>query len=709
MLNIIKKSINTPFLALKSFRHLTTFRQLQSNIIHNTKQQRPFDKVLIANRGEIACKIIEIAKNMGMKTVAVYSDIDRYSKHVSLADEAIYIGNSPSCESYQNVKQIVDACIKTNANAVHPGYGFLSENWDLQTELRKNGIFWCGPEQCSMKTSKDKLKSKLLAKKANVNTIPGFDDIVTSYSQVVQVSNQIGYPVIIKSVIGSGGRCIRIANNDKEAIAAFNFCQQEALLLFGDTRIFVEKLIRNPKHIEIQLLSDEHGHLCAFPERECSIQRRNQKVIEESPSISLPCFVRDEMLEQAKRIGELLCQQSAATIEMLVDDSHNFYFLGINPRLQVEHQLSEVITGVNIIEQMFWIAAGARLPRQLRQSPLPIHGHAIECRVYSEDPYHNFLPIYGQILKYTEPIGEGIYCESGILEGSVISLHYDPLLCKLVTWGETRDDAIQRMNYALDHFVIRGIQTNIPFLQSVIHSKRFQNSFITTNFINQEWPGGWKPCELNENDIHKLLATTAYLSIQYQQKHQLRQVMKSYCQKPIENLLLHLNKKCFHVSIHQENNDYSIQIDDRHHMMLDPTFVGNHNILHCLFDGESMDIQVDNQKMNEYTLEFYGVEHNIQVYEEHEHKLWNIVSKDRDYNCQDCIDCLISPLNGIIESIDVQVGQHIQKGDKIGVIHSFDMDHDIYSSKDVIVSSINKRKGDSVHLYDVLMDFIDLN
>ncbi|KAJ8926757.1 hypothetical protein NQ314_020874 [Rhamnusium bicolor] len=432
-----------------------------------------FGKILIANRGEIACRIINTAKRMNIKTVAVYSVADSQSMHVKLADEGVFIGNSPASESYLDKGKIMDAIKQTGAEAVHPGYGFLSENAAFVGMLEDENVTFIGPSAKAITRMGDKLESKRLAMAAGVNTIPGFDGIVKDADHCVDISRSIGYPVMIKASAGGGGKGMRIARNDEDAREGFKLSSQEALSSFGDSRMLVEKFIDNPRHIEIQVLGDKHGNVLYLNERECSIQRRNQKVIEEAPSIFLDEQTRQAMGEQAVSLCKKLGYTSAGTVEFLVNENRKFYFLEMNTRLQVEHPITECITGVDLVQQMVRVAYGHKL--NIHQRDIKINGWAIESRVYAEDPYKNFgLPSVGRLHKYIEPTQlPGVRCDSGIEEGSDISVYYDPMICKLVCYGENRKQAIERSIKALDSYIIRGVIHNIPLLRDILTEERF--------------------------------------------------------------------------------------------------------------------------------------------------------------------------------------------------------------------------------------------
>jgi len=464
-----------------------------------------FSKILIANRGEIAVRVIKTCKRLGISTVAIYSEPDRYAVHVKMADESICVGPAASSESYLSIPKIVDACLKTGAKAVHPGYGFLSENRHFQEALQKNGIKFIGPGTHAIAAMGDKISSKKIAKEAKVNIIPGHLGRVDTDEEILKVAREIGYPVMIKASAGGGGKGMRIAWNDEEALSGYKLSRAEAKSSFGDDTMFVEKFIEEPRHIEIQLLLDSHGNGVYLNERECSVQRRNQKVIEEAPSVFLTPQTRAAMGEQAVALAKAVGYESAGTCEFLVDKNRNFYFLEMNTRLQVEHPVTEAITGVDLVEQMIRIAAGAPLP--FTQQQVTIHGWAFESRVYAEDPLRGFLPSIGTLKRYVEPKGDQIRVDSGIREGSEISIHYDPMISKLITFGETRDEALQKMREALDSYVVRGVTHNINFLRSLCDHPRFIAGRLSTKFIPDEYPDGYKGASINEKEEKALVAS----------------------------------------------------------------------------------------------------------------------------------------------------------------------------------------------------------
>lgn len=476
-----------------------------------------FNKILIANRGEIACRVIKTAKKMGVKTVAVYSDADRNALHVRMADEAVHIGGSPAAQSYLLGDRILEACKETGAEAVHPGYGFLSENAGFSAACKKAGIVFIGPPPKAIEAMGDKITSKKLAAEAGVSTVPGFMGIIGDAQEAVKIANEVGYPVMIKASAGGGGKGMRIAWNDAEALEGFERSQSEAASSFGDDRIFIEKFVTDPRHIEIQVLADTHGNCVYLGERECSIQRRNQKVIEEAPSPFLDQATRVAMGEQSVALSKAVGYASAGTVEFIVDGDRNFYFLEMNTRLQVEHPVTELVTGLDLVEQMLRVAAGEKL--SIRQAEVSMSGWAMESRIYAEDPYRNFLPSVGRLTRYRTPaegdVGDGaiIRNDTGVFEGGEISTFYDPMIAKLCTWGKDRDEAIHTMGEALDLFQLEGIGHNIPFLSTMMGHERFRSGNITTGFIAEEFPDGFKGVVLEAAELKAIAAFSAVVTM----------------------------------------------------------------------------------------------------------------------------------------------------------------------------------------------------
>uniref|UniRef100_A0A8D0PIX9 Propionyl-CoA carboxylase alpha chain, mitochondrial n=1 Tax=Sus scrofa TaxID=9823 RepID=A0A8D0PIX9_PIG len=464
--------------------------------------------------------VIKTCKKMGIKTVAVHSDVDASSVHVTMADEAVCVGPAPTSKSYLNMDAIMEAVRTTRAQAVHPGYGFLSENKEFAKCLAAEGVIFIGPDTHAIQAMGDKIESKLLAKKAKVNTIPGFDGVVKDADEAVRIAREIGYPVMIKASAGGGGKGMRIAWDDEETRDGFRFSSQEAASSFGDDRLLIEKFIDNPRHIEIQVLGDKHGNALWLNERECSIQRRNQKVVEEAPSIFLDSETRRAMGEQAVALAKAVNYSSAGTVEFLVDSKKNFYFLEMNTRLQVEHPVTECITGLDLVQEMIRVAKG--YPLRHRQADIPINGWAVECRVYAEDPYKSFgLPSIGRLSQYQEPIHlPGVRVDSGIQPGSDISIYYDPMISKLITYGSNRMEALKRMENALDNYVIRGVTHYIALLREVIINSRFVEGDINTKFLSDVYPDGFKGHKLTEDERNQLLAIASSLFVASQLRAQ---------------------------------------------------------------------------------------------------------------------------------------------------------------------------------------------
>lgn len=474
------------------------------------KDEPKFKKILIANRGEIACRVIKTCRAMGIKTVAIYSEADGLAVHTRMADEAVCVGPPPTAKSYLNMEMILNAIDQSGAEAVHPGYGFLSENTDFVAKLEQRGVVFIGPNSQAIKAMGDKIQSKRIALDAKVSTIPGYDGVVKDEEDCVKIANQIGYPVMIKASAGGGGKGMRIAWNDKEAKEGFRLSSQEAKSSFGDDRLLVEKFVDNPRHIEVQIIGDKHGNYCWLNERECSIQRRNQKVIEEAPSTFVDPDMRRAMGTEAVQLAAAVGYDSAGTVEFLVDSkAKSFYFLEMNTRLQVEHPITEAITGLDLVQQMVRVAYGH--PLNITQNDVGINGWAIESRVYAEDPYKAFgLPSVGRLISYKEPLHiPNVRCDSGIKEGSEISIYYDSMICKLVTYGAARQEALDSMVKALDGYIIKGVTHNIPLLRDIMTEKRFVEGDITTNYLPEIYPDGFKGKQLTEPEVKNLLAMAA--------------------------------------------------------------------------------------------------------------------------------------------------------------------------------------------------------
>ncbi|XP_040847109.1 propionyl-CoA carboxylase alpha chain, mitochondrial isoform X7 [Ochotona curzoniae] len=619
---------------------------------------KTFDKILIANRGEIACRVIKTCKKMGIKTVAIHSDADASSVHVKMADEAVCVGPAPSSKSYLNMDAIMEAIRRTRSQAVHPGYGFLSENKEFAKRLASENVIFIGPDTHAIQAMGDKIESKLLAKKAKVNTIPGFDGVVKDADEAVRIAREIGYPVMIKASAGGGGKGMRIAWDDEETREGFRFSSQEAASSFGDDRLLIEKFINNPRHIEIQVLGDKHGNALWLNERECSVQRRNQKVVEEAPSTFLDPETRRAMGEQAVALAKAVKYSSAGTVEFLVDSQKNFYFLEMNTRLQVEHPVTECITGLDLVREMIRVAKG--YPLRHRQADVPINGWAVECRVYAEDPYKSFgLPSIGRLSQYQEPSHlPGVRVDSGIQPGSEISIYYDPMISKLITYGSDRTEALQRMEDALDHYVIRGVTHNIALLREVIINSRFVKGDINTKFLSDVYPDGFKGHTLTENERKQLLAIASSLFVASQLR---AQQFQGHSRVPV--VRSDMAKWELTVRLHEE--DHAVTASSR---------------------GSTFSVEVDGSKLNVSST-------------------WNLALPLLSVNVdgtERTVQCLSREAGG---SMNIQfLGTVVSEGQEICVIEAMKMQNSMTAGKTGKVKSVQCKAGDTVGEGDLLVE-----
>ncbi|XP_059826498.1 propionyl-CoA carboxylase alpha chain, mitochondrial isoform X2 [Hypanus sabinus] len=682
-------------------------RALYSTTVHDPNEST-FDKILIANRGEIACRIIKTCKKMGIKTVAIHSDVDANAVHVKMADEASCVGPAPTNKSYLNLDAVMEAIQKTGAQAVHPGYGFLSENKDFARRLAAEGVTFIGPDMHAIQAMGDKIESKLIAKNAKVNTIPGYDGVVKNADEAVRIAREIGYPVMIKASAGGGGKGMRIAWNDDETREGFRFSSQEAASSFGDDRLLIEKFIDNPRHIEIQVLGDKHGNTLWLNERECSIQRRNQKVVEEAPSTFLDPDTRRAMGEQAVALAKAVNYSSAGTVEFLVDSRKNFYFLEMNTRLQVEHPVTECITGLDLVQEMIRVAKG--YPLCHKQADIPINGWAIECRVYAEDPYKSFgLPSVGRLSQYEEPLHvPWVRVDSGIQEGSDISIYYDPMISKLVTYGDSRAEALQRMGEALDSYVIRGVTHNVPLLREVIVHPRFVKGDITTNFLPEVYPDGFKGHKLLDSEHKELLATAASIYVASQLKAQ--QFLRSSTRAPAVkrgerswDLSVQLDDGTHSVTVSQAGSSYSVEVDGK---TLSVTSEWNlaSPLLPVAIDGTPRTIQcLYRDAAGNMKIQYLGTVYKIQV-------LTQLAAELNKYMpekvLEDTGNTIISPMPGTIVSINVAVGDEVSDGQEVCVIEAMKMQNSLMATKSGKVKEINCKPGDTVGEGDVLIEFV---
>ncbi|KAM6178493.1 propionyl-CoA carboxylase alpha chain [Rhynchocyon petersi] len=642
---------------------------------------------------------------MGIKTVAIHSDVDASSVHVKMADEAVCVGPAPTSKSYLNMDAIMEAIKKTRAQAVHPGYGFLSENKEFAKRLAAEDVIFIGPDTHAIQAMGDKIESKLLAKKAKVNTIPGFDGVVKDADEAVRIAGEIGYPVMIKASAGGGGKGMRIAWDDEETRDGFRFSSQEAASSFGDDRLLIEKFIDNPRHIEIQVLGDKHGNAIWLNERECSIQRRNQKVVEEAPSIFLDPETRRAMGEQAVALAKAVQYSSAGTVEFLVDSKKNFYFLEMNTRLQVEHPVTECITGLDLVQEMIRVAKG--YPLRHKQADIPINGWAVECRVYAEDPYKSFgLPSIGRLSQYQEPTHlPGVRVDSGIQPGSDISIYYDPMISKLITYGSNRTEALKRMEDALDNYVIRGVTHNISLLREVIIHSRFIQGDISTKFLSEVYPDGFKGHKLTERERHQLLAVASSLFVASQlrahrfQEHSRMPVIKP--QAANWELSVKLDNEIHNVTASNRGSTFTVEVDGS---KLNVTSTWNlaSPLLSVNVDGTQRTIQcLSREAGGNMDIQFLGTVYKMHILSKIAAKLSKFMLEKVG---EDTSSVLRSPMPGAVVAVSVQPGDTVVEGQEICVIEAMKMQNSMAAGKTGKVKSVHCKAGDTVGEGDLLVE-----
>ena len=652
-----------------------------------------FDKILIANRGEIACRVIRTCRRLGIATVAVYSDADAEGLHVRLADEAVHIGGSAAAESYLRAERIIQAAKDTGAQAIHPGFGFLSEKADFVEALEAAGLAFIGPPPKAIAAMGDKIESKKIAAEAGVSTVPGFMGIIESAEQAVEIARDIGYPVMLKASAGGGGKGMRIARSDQEAFEGFRSAQNEARASFGDDRVFVEKFVEEPRHIEIQVLADKQGRTLYLGERECSIQRRHQKVIEEAPSPFLDEETRRRMGEQSVALAQAVGYSSAGTVEFIVDKDRNFYFLEMNTRLQVEHPVTEMITGLDLVEWMIRIAAGEAL--SFGQDEVKLDGWAIEARVYAEDPLRNFLPSIGRLVRYRAPQeSRAVRVDTGVGEGSEISMFYDPMIAKLATWGESREAAIAEMRRALDAFYIRGVNHNIPFLAAVMAAERFQSGQLTTNYIAEEYPEGFQGRDLPAQQRDRLVAVAAVL----QWRHD-RRSNGAGAPQPVE-LVAMIEREPHRATVSLEGTAFSVEVDGgRHRIESDwrpgePLFEGR-------LDAQPITVQVDAAGPR-WKLTHDGATVEVLVLRA---RLAQLAALMPVKVPPDMSRFLLSPMPGLLVSLAVEEGQDIKAGEELAVVEAMKMENVLRAERDGKIAKLHAAPGDNLSVDQAIVEF----
>ena len=672
-----------------------------------TKKTKPFKKILIANRGEIACRVIKSAKQMGIKTVAIYSEADADALHVLQADEAVCVGPAASSESYLNVKSILAAIKQTGAEAVHPGYGFLSENAAFGRALKKSGVVFIGPGELAIKSMGDKIESKKLAEKHSINVSPGHTAALKDAKEALKVAKKIGYPVMLKASAGGGGKGMRVCRNDTEVKEAFVSAVREAKSSFGDDRVFMEKYIENPRHIEIQVLADSLGNTVHLFERECSIQRRHQKVIEEAPSPFLDEKTRKAMGAQAVKLARAVKYVSAGTVEFIVDDKMNFYFLEMNTRLQVEHPVTEKITGLDLVELMIRIAAGEKLP--FGQDDLKINGWAIESRVYAEDPFRGFLPSIGRISKYSAPDEtENVRVDSGVYEGGDISMHYDPMIAKLVTYGPDRITAIEHMRHALDGYLIRGVRNNISFLSALMSHPRFAKGDLSTNFINDEYPDGFSSAHVPHANPAHLVAVAASLHMAYQARAvQISGRVPGRERSVAADWVVHINEDKIPVEIHPIDGGWSVEIVKKTKGIPAGRFeiTTDWNLGEPVFaadiSGSAAILQIERLHVG-YRISHSGTELEALVLSPMASGFFDLMPEKK---IADTSSLLMSPMPGLLLSLAVAAGQEVKAGEELAVIEAMKMENVLRAERDGIIKELKASPGDRLAVDQIIMEF----
>ncbi len=660
-----------------------------------------FDKILIANRGEIACRAMRTAKRMGIQTVAVYSDADAQALHTKTADEAIYLGGNAPSDSYLNIEKLVQACLQTSVQAVYPGYGFLSENAKFAQALATHGIVFIGPNVKAIRAMGDKITAKNIAAKAGVNCIPGYTDVIENAEQAVLVANDIGYPVMLKASAGGGGKGMRVAYDDTQCKEGFDRAASEAKTAFGDDRIFLEKFIEQPRHIEIQVIADTQGTVLTLNERECSVQRRHQKVIEEAPSPFIDEATRKAMSEQAVMLSKAVNYVSAGTVELIVDKDKNFYFLEMNTRLQVEHPVTEMITGLDLIDLMIRVAAGKPLP--LKQKDVRRYGWAIEARVYAENPARNFMPSIGRLSRYIEPDDKlGARVDTGIEEGAEISMYYDPMISKLVVHGEDRGHAINKMKLALDQYYIEGVDTNINFLSSILHQPAFTKGEIDTNFIDQHYPEGYHPEDNSPDDLSTIAAILASLHFRYRDRAAKITDQVPHTQHNARRDWVVITNKATVQSVNIEGDDGSYQIDiDGSRFEVEDNWKIGSSLYSGIVNNQAISLQISRLDYR-FEIAHRGYKANFEVLSPTTAALAKLMPVKAP---PDLSKFLISPMPGLLVSLWAKAGDQFEAGQELAVIEAMKMENSLRAENPCIVKKVYCKAGEILEVDARILEF----
>jgi propionyl-CoA carboxylase alpha chain len=663
-----------------------------------------FKRILIANRGEIACRIIKTARRMGIATVAVYSDADRDALHVEMADEAIAIGPPPAAQSYLDIEKIVAACRQSGAEAVHPGYGFLSERAAFAAALAKSGIVFIGPNAKAIAAMGDKIESKKAAARAKVSTVPGHLGVIEDEKQAIAIAEQIGFPVMIKASAGGGGKGMRIAFNKAEVKENFARARSEAKSSFGDDRVFLEKFITDPRHVEIQVLGDKHGNVIYLGERECSIQRRNQKVIEEAPSPLLDDTTRKRMGDQAITLAKAVGYDSAGTVEFVAGQDRSFYFLEMNTRLQVEHPVTELVTGIDLVEQMIRIAAGE--PLKLKQSDIRLSGWAVESRIYAEDPYRNFAPSVGRLVRYRPPpeeVRDGITIrnDTGVIEGGEISLYYDPMIAKLVTHAATRLEAIDAQAEALDAFTIEGIRHNIPFLAAIMQHPRWRAGKLSTAFIAEEYPRGFERTPPKGEVAHAIAAVAAAIDhVLGERKRRISGQLNRAVTRE-RHRAIWLGPDEIQADVGHQDDAIVVTFEDGAPQILASDWVPGMPVWAGTMDDQRIAMHV-RMIPNGFELAYRGFEVKAFVYTEREAAYARLMPLKKLSGSEKAVRC---PMPGLVVSLAVSEGQEVKTGETLAVIEAMKMENVLRAERDGVIKKIRVKQGDSVAVDAVVMEF----
>jgi propionyl-CoA carboxylase alpha chain len=680
-----------------------------------------FKKILIANRGEIACRVMATAKKMGIATVAVYSEADKDARHVQLADEAVLLGAAPSRDSYLVADKIIAAAKQTGAQAIHPGYGFLSENEGFAKRCEEEGIVFIGPKHYSIAAMGDKIASKKLASEAKVNCIPGYNDAIETAERAVEIAKGIGYPVMIKASAGGGGKGLRVAHNDKEALEGFTSCRNEARNSFGDDRVFIEKFVQEPRHIEIQVLGDSHGNVIYLNERECSIQRRHQKVIEEAPSPFITEATRKAMGEQAVALAKAVKYQSAGTVEFVVGKDQDFYFLEMNTRLQVEHPVTECITGLDLVELMIRVAAGEKLP--LAQADVQRNGWAMECRINAEDPFRNFLPSTGRLVRFQPPAQtmwqgntqelQGVRVDTGVHDGGEIPMYYDSMIAKLIVHGQSRNEAIAKMREALNAFVIRGVQSNIPFQAALLAHPKFVSGDFNTGFIAENYGKGFSSEDVPHDDPQVLQAITAFVRRKTHERAAGISGQLAGYEVKLESdyvvITLDVDGKHTYTPVHVEEIQgkvgfAALQLCGKRYEIHSNSRL-NDIAIHGSINGQPFTAQVERGTMKNplaYRVLHNGTQIDALVLSPRAAELHKLMPHKQP---PDMSKYVLSPMPGLLVDVAVQVGQKVQAGERVAVIEAMKMENVLFAAADGVVGKVLAAEGESLSVDQPIVEF----